>query len=148
MRVDIKAGKTPPITWDDKRPWDWVFGALISDNEFWHSQVHGPALAWMASGSKGTPRTPAEMVAIDYLQGGVDAINPAVEPPKAKPSRSSRSRNRRRARRDARKKRAAEDKAEFGQVPFERGRKRQERPESAEVFQLEQWGWSLLAAAA
>ena len=66
MKMDIRAGKNPPPTWDDRRPWDWVYGAITTDHEFWQTQVHGPALAWMASGSRGTPRTPAEMVAVDY----------------------------------------------------------------------------------
>ena len=122
MRMDIRAGKTPPPTWDDRRPWDWVYGMLSADTEFWHTQVHAPALAWMASGSKGTPNTPAEMVAVDYLQGGLDAITPAVEPLKSAPSRTSRSMNRTKTRRDARKKKAAEDKAELTKYRAKTGR--------------------------
>eukprot|EP00435_Cladocopium_sp_Y103_P030830 s1995_g7.t1 len=113
VMMDIRAGKDPPLSWDDKRPWDWVFGALIADSEFWHTQVHAPALAWMANGSRGTPKTPAELVAADYMQGGLDAITTPTEPLRNKPARASRSRNRTRARRDARKKKLAEDKAEL-----------------------------------
>ena len=114
MRMDLRSGEPPPMTWDDRRPWDWVYGALVSDTEFWHTQVHGPALAWMASGSKGSPKTPAEMVAVDYyLQGGLDATTPAIEPLKPTTSRTSRSRNRTKTRREARKKKAADDKAEL-----------------------------------
>ena len=47
-KMDIKAGKPAPTTWDESRPWDWVYGAIVMDSEFWHTQVHGPALAWMA----------------------------------------------------------------------------------------------------
>jgi hypothetical protein len=151
MRMDLRSGKPPPMTWDDRRPWDWEYGALVSDTEFWHTQVHGPALAWMASGSKGSPKTPAEMVAVDYLQGGLDAITPAIEPLKPTTSRTSRSRNRTKTRREARKKKAADDKAELAKYR-EQGEEqwgRQKGPQhAAEVLWLEQWKWSLLGAAA
>ena len=53
-----------------------------------------------------------------YLQGGLDAITPAVEPLKSAPSRTSRTKTRR----DARKKKAAEDKAELTKYRAKTGR--------------------------
>ena len=49
MHMDFRFGKTPPASWDERRPWDWVFGAVAQDTEFWHVQVHGPALAWQVA---------------------------------------------------------------------------------------------------
>ena len=77
--MNIKAGKVPPEGFDQNRPWDYVFHALSKDEAFWQSQVHTPALAWIASGSHGTPRTPAEQLASSSLQGGLQAIAPVMD---------------------------------------------------------------------
>ena len=58
--MDIKSGKKAPDGWDPMKPWDTVYKLLVSDERFWQEQVHGPALAWIAAGSKGPPKTPAE----------------------------------------------------------------------------------------
>jgi hypothetical protein len=121
IMMEVKAGRPMPPTWDAHRPWDFVFGMLVQDAEFWQSQVHGPALVWLAAGSKGTPRTPAEQVAADCLQGGMDAIMPTLDSsrnkvgggPQHQPD-SPRGRKTQ-ARRDARKRKAQADKAELAQ---------------------------------
>lgn len=77
--MDMRAGKPPPANWDQNRPWDYVFTMIAVDDNFWHTQVHAPALTWMAAGSRGTPRTPAEQLATAFMTGGVKAITPQVE---------------------------------------------------------------------
>ena len=79
VQMDVRAGKSPPSNWDPKRPWDYVFTAIAADKNFWHAQVHAPALTWLAAGSRGTPKTPAEQLATAYMTGGVKAITPQVE---------------------------------------------------------------------
>ena len=121
IMMEVKAGRPMPPTWDAHRPWDFVFGMLVQDAEFWQSQVHGPALVWLAAGSKGTPRTPAEQVAADCLQGGMDAIMPTLDSSRKKvgggPQHQPDSPRGRKtqARRDARKRKAQADKAELAQ---------------------------------
>ena len=78
----VQDGEAPPAGWDHAKPWDWVFSQLPKETSFWQSQVHGPALAWIASGSRGTPRTPAEQFAVAHLQGGLSAISPILERPR------------------------------------------------------------------
>eukprot|EP00435_Cladocopium_sp_Y103_P072956 s218_g41.t2 len=51
--MDVRMGKAAPEGFDASRPWDYVFGALPKDDAFWQAQVHGPALAWIAGGSRG-----------------------------------------------------------------------------------------------
>ena len=122
VRMEERAGKPPPPTWDPHRPWDFVFGMLVLDAEFWQAQVHGPALVWLAAGSKGIPRTPAEQVAAECLQGGMDAITPALESSRNKGTSSgagptdSPPGRRTQARRDARKRKAAAVKEELSQL--------------------------------
>ena len=77
--MDGRAGRQLPEGFVAERPWDFVFGALARDEQFWQTQVHAPALAWIAAGSHGTPRTPAEQLATGYLQGGLNAISPVME---------------------------------------------------------------------
>ena len=79
LQLDIKNGITPPMNWDPSRPWDYVYQALVLDDQFWQAQVHGPALAWVASGSRGIPRTPAEQMASSSIQGGLSAIIPTLD---------------------------------------------------------------------
>lgn len=79
VQMDIRAGRNPPVNWDQKRPWDYVFTAIAADDNFWHTQVHAPALTWLAAGSRGSPKTPAEQLATAYMTGGVKAITPQVE---------------------------------------------------------------------
>eukprot|EP00435_Cladocopium_sp_Y103_P021718 s553_g5.t1 len=77
--LDLKMGKSAPEGFDTSRPWDYVFAALPKDDAFWQAQVHGPALAWIAGGSRGTPRTPAEQLAANFMQGGIKAIAPVLD---------------------------------------------------------------------
>jgi hypothetical protein len=73
MVMDAKAGRDVPMARDPKRPWDFIF------DSFWQQQVISPALAWIASGSQGRPKTPAEQLAAGFMIGGVNAITPQVE---------------------------------------------------------------------
>ena len=121
VMMEERAGRPPPPTWDPLRPWDFVYGMLVQDTEFWQTQVHAPALVWLAAGAKGTPRTPAEQVAAECLQGGMDAIMPALESNRNKASNGPQSaadspRGRRtQTRREARKRKIQADKAELAQ---------------------------------
>ena len=85
--LDIKNGTPAPMNWDHTRPWDYVYQNLVVDDQFWQNQVHGPALAWVASGSKGMPKTPAEQIASASLRGGMSTIAPAVEEVERSPKR-------------------------------------------------------------
>ena len=95
--LDIKSGKTPPDGWDEEKPWDTVFKLIPMDEQFWQEQVHAPALAWVAAGSRGMPKTPAEQHALVTMQGGLQAIHPVTEG-NAFPSPPSSTRARREAR--------------------------------------------------
>eukprot|EP00435_Cladocopium_sp_Y103_P009539 s1894_g2.t1 len=77
--MDAKAGKPLPPTWDPHRPWDHIFLQVAMDDAFWQQQVIAPALAWIAAGSQGRPRTPAEQLASGFMMGGIHAITPQVE---------------------------------------------------------------------
>eukprot|EP00435_Cladocopium_sp_Y103_P065381 s228_g27.t1 len=77
--IDIRAGKQRPEGFDQDRPWDFVFQALVKDDTFWQNQVHGPALAWIAAGSHGLPKTPAEQLASSSIQGGLASIQPVMD---------------------------------------------------------------------
>ena len=52
IMMDIRAGKAPPEGYDQNRPWDHIYNMLAKDENFWRTQVHTPALAWIASGSQ------------------------------------------------------------------------------------------------
>ena len=110
VMMDQRAEKALPPTWDSRCPWDYAYGMLAKDSDIWQTQVHGPALVWLAAGSKGSPKTPAEQVAADCVQGGMDAIRPAMDAIRNKSNSAtssqkaaSPSRRRTQARRDARK---------------------------------------------
>ena len=47
----------------EENPWEALFRILVKDGTFWSEQVHVPANAWLAHGSKGKPLTPSEAVA-------------------------------------------------------------------------------------
>ena len=79
VMMDFRAGKGNPEGFDQNRPWDYVYSTLAKDENLWRIQVHTPALAWIASGSHGVPKTPAEQLAASSMQGGVAAITPVVE---------------------------------------------------------------------
>jgi hypothetical protein len=77
--MEIKAGQQQPDGFALNRPWDYIYGALARDEGFWQTQVVSPALTWIAAGSHGMPRTPAEQLASGHMQGGLSAITPVVE---------------------------------------------------------------------
>ena len=52
---------------------------ITVDDSFWHAQVHTPALTWLASGSRGSQKTPAEQLAMGFMQGGLKAIAPNLD---------------------------------------------------------------------
>ena len=79
MVMDARAGRDVPLAWDPKRPWDFIFNLVAMDDSFWQQQVISPALAWIAPGSQGRPKTPAEQLAAGFMIGGVNAITPQVE---------------------------------------------------------------------
>ena len=79
LLMDLRGGRTAPRNWDPARPWDWVFQQLILDDAFWQTQVVGPALTWLAAGSRGTPKTPSEQLAMSYMEGGLKAITPSMD---------------------------------------------------------------------
>ena len=98
IMLDIKNGIPPPRSWDPSRPWDHIYQSLTIDEQFWQTQVHGPALAWVASGSRGLPKTPAEQIASLSMQGGMAAIAPTVDvlerSPRRKLSKKEKKENR------------------------------------------------------
>ena len=77
----LQAERDVPMAWDPKRPWDFMFNlvAMGDGRSFWQQQVISPALAWIAAGSQGKPRTPAEQLAAGFMIGGVQPITPQVE---------------------------------------------------------------------
>lgn len=75
---------------------------VLDNREFWQEQVHVPALTWLAKGSQGALKTPAEEIASAALRGGMMALHPEkVENTETEenPAKSSLK-----ARREARKK--------------------------------------------
>ena len=73
LQTSIAAGDAPPLRWDPSRPWDTVLKMLMEDERYWRDQVHTPAIAWMAAGGRGTPRSPAEKLSLSYMKDGVEA---------------------------------------------------------------------------
>ena len=96
LLMEIRGGAAPPANWDENRLWDWVFQQLVVDDTFWHTQVNGPALTWMAAGSRGSPKTPAEQLALHYMEGGLKAMTSATEQMTSTRRSTSRSMRRRR----------------------------------------------------
>ena len=79
MVMDARAGRDVPLAWDPKRPWDFVCNLVAMEDSFWQQHAISPALAWIASGSQGRPKTPAEQLAAGFMIGGVNAITPQAE---------------------------------------------------------------------
>ena len=67
--LDIAAGGTPPREFTEEEPWTACFRALALDERFWNEQVRHPAAAWLASGAHGSPRPPAETIAMAHRPG-------------------------------------------------------------------------------
>ena len=79
VEMDIAAMRPPPRGWNSSRPWDGCFKLVTEDVNYWNVQVQSPAVSWLAQGSRGLPRTPAELVAMESIKGGVQTITPEVE---------------------------------------------------------------------
>ena len=99
---------TLPDGWDPQRPWDYIIKALQDEDRFWREHVHMPALAWLANGQRGSPRTPIEKAAMTYMKDGLHAISvPTEEASHQGKSSSSKER------REARKRKASSEKEEL-----------------------------------
>ena len=110
--MDIKKGKMAPDGWDPAKPPDTVYKLLVADEQFWQEQVHGPALASIAAGSKGPSKTPTEQHAISAMMGGVQAIQPSVKATASTATTSS-TPSASKLRREASKKRTASERKEL-----------------------------------
>ena len=77
--TDKKLGNAVPADFREDDPWSCVFRALAQDGKFWVEQVVNPAVAWTASGGKGSPVAAAEMIAGAHLPGVLHAP-PAPHP--------------------------------------------------------------------
>ena len=138
VTMDISNGKPPPGSWDPSRPWDYIFQALVLDESFWSQQVHSPALVWIAMGSRGSPRSPAEQMALENLQGGINAISPQAERASAStPSKETGKPNYTKVRREARKKKTKADKEELHRFR-EEGRKPKQPQNTKQLC----YGWN------
>ena len=118
LDMDERSGSQMPSGWDPNMPWDFVFQQIVGDDSFWQQQVHGPALVWLASGGRGTPKTPAEQVAMDYMRGGISAITPGIdglhqEGAAGKGSQNEPRKSANRSRREAQKRKHAAEKEEL-----------------------------------
>ena len=94
LTTALSAGGAPPMRWDPRRPWDYLFTMLMEDERYWRDQVHTPAIAWMASGARGTPRSPAEKLALNYMKDGLEAAGQPVEKRGRSNSRSGKRKKR------------------------------------------------------
>ena len=105
ISLDIAAGGAPPREYSEADPWTACFRALALDERFWNEQVRRPAAAWLASGAHGSPKPPAEAIAMAHHPG----------PPTERVDDDDRS-DRRQANRDkrmAKRKRWAADREEL-----------------------------------
>ena len=96
------------MDWDAKVPWTCCFRELASDSNFWDEQVRHPATAWLASGGRGAPLTPAEALAQQHLPGG-------FEIPTEKEGLATKSQKTldNKAKREAKKRKLASDREEL-----------------------------------
>lgn len=102
VRLEVDKGGKPPPGWAGAKPWAVIWDMVLDNREFWQEQVHVPALTWLAKGSQGALKTPAEEIASAALRGGMMALHPEkVENTETEenPAKSSLK-----ARREARKK--------------------------------------------
>ena len=79
VKLDMDTGRRPPVGWSAEEPWNIIWNMVLEDAEFWQEQVHIPALSWMARGSKGVQRTPAEEIAAAAINGGSSKLHPTEE---------------------------------------------------------------------
>ncbi len=113
LKLRIDMGEKPPFGWDKEEPWNTIWHMVLEDGEFWQEQLHIPALSWMAKGSKGIQRTPAEEIAASALNGGVLKLRHAEDGGREdlSPVKSANK-----VRREAKKKRWQAEKEELKQL--------------------------------
>eukprot|EP00435_Cladocopium_sp_Y103_P018977 s4373_g4.t1 len=139
--MDVKSGKSPPDGWDPERSWDTVYRLLVLDDQFWQEQVHGPALAWVAAGSRGTACSssharglashPSSCGQRSSTHGHYDkSFNKGT---KGRKEETCRFRKRRTCKVQGGKRRPSKRERE----------RRRKRSAKAEMFWLEQWEWAL-----
>ena len=73
MMTSSALGRQTPVNWDPTKPWTAVFDAAVAEVEYWAENVHHPAAAWLASGSRGKPIVASEAALHAHLPGGHDA---------------------------------------------------------------------------
>ena len=113
--LDIAAGGTAPREFTEDEPWTACFRALALDERFWNEQVRHPAAAWLASGGHGSPKPPAETIAMAHIPG----------PPAERGDDEDRGDRRRQANRDkrmAKRKRWASDREELANFREQRSK--------------------------
>ena len=74
---------------DPLRPWDYIYRLMIEDERYWREQLHTPALAWMAGGARGQPKTVSERMSLSYMKEGIDTtMHPKENTPGRSPTTS------------------------------------------------------------
>lgn len=117
--INQSLGEAVPRGWVDSKPsWGPIFKLLIEDHHFWQEHVHAPAMAWLAYGRHGQPKTPAEVMAEAAMPGGENALKAEVEPvhnlkSTGDPASPSRKQQANRDKREARKKKLKSEREEL-----------------------------------
>ena len=106
------------LGWNPDEPWNTIWNMVLDDAEFWQEQVHVPALSWMARGSKGIQKTPAEEIAAAAIGGGASRFHAGEEGGKED---LSPIKNPNRVRREAKKKKWQAEKEELRQYRILKG---------------------------
>ena len=112
IQVDEANGRSVPLDWDRSRPWTACFNILSQDEKYWSEQVRNPAMAWMASGSKGVAVAPAEAIARTHFPGAGGEGHFEV-PAEGQESWKEKKRQVNRDRRASKRARAARDREEL-----------------------------------
>lgn len=111
IKMKMDRGERPPHGWKEEEPWEIVWRMVLEDNSFWQEQVHIPALAWLARGSRGQLLTPAEEVATTGLRSGAGALHHEESFQDVKKGSPNREKNKQK--KEARKKRAKQEREEL-----------------------------------
>eukprot|EP00435_Cladocopium_sp_Y103_P029157 s2227_g7.t1 len=107
IMTSVTLGRQVPVNWDPARPWTAVFDMIIQDVEYWAENVHHPAAAWLASGSRGRPVVASEVAIHAHLPGGSDWVNETQSDEGKRRAQANRDR------RTAKKKKLWEDREEL-----------------------------------
>ena len=110
-------GRQVPQDWDPMQPWNSIFVVVTQDTEYWAENVHHPAAAWIASGSRGKPVVASEAAVMANLPGGTDLLEVQDDDKKRK-SQANRDK------RAARRQRISTDWEELGAKEQERAREK------------------------